>query len=224
MTTRTVRTVVVTNDPCLPQASVQRIRTIGIQLVTLVNVCQDDAAAAAAAVEAAEDSLAKTLQAQEDSLARMIVLRDLLTACGSHVCTGDKAFSKEEVAAVLSLKLNEHHVLLQLENEQQQQLVTAQQQHRQMVERLAKWKRQQDELVARVDAFRESQQARRTSAEQTARSEALSRVLDLTASLEKQFATTLVTKQASAEGAQDQFAAKQAAAEFDRLFGESVAR
>lgn len=225
VTTHVVRSVVVTDDPCLPQASVRRIRTIGAQLVTLVNVCQDDAVAAAAAVKDAEGKLEETLSLQDDSMARMVVLRDSLTACGSHVCIGDKAFSKEELATVLSLKLNAHRDLVQLENDQRQQLVAAQQHHRQMVERLAKWKRQQDELVARVDAVREAQEARRSSSDQSARSETLSRVLELTASLEAQFESVpAATKNAATDGTQDQVAAKQAAAEFDRMFSESVAR
>lgn len=220
-----IRSTVVTDDPCLPQASAQHIRAIGVQLVTLVNVCQDDAEAAAAAMKAAESSLAKTLQSQDDTLARMVLLRDLLAACGSHVCIGEKIFSKEEVASVLSLKLNAHQSLVKLESDQRQKLAVVQQHHRQMVERLAKWQRQQDELVTRVDAVRKSQQARRSSLEEHANSEVISRVLELTSSLESQFESMPDTNKNRAVGVSEgQVAAKQAAAEFDRLFGTSVAR
>ncbi len=218
--------VSVTTVPCATQQSIQRLQNVGVQVQSHVTTCRDDLRKAAIQFEGAKLLVSEVQAEKATALKRMVTMRNLLKGCSEYVCIEGKLFSKEDIAGALSAKLDQHRGLEQLEAKRLVALAAAEKHQTAMVERLAKWQKQQQELISRVDAL-QSKHAQEQAAQQAAIKKAAEQI-KLSAVEEALRMADQIESQLKSVGAASPAPAavpvgtvSQAAAEFDRLIGAS---
>ena len=174
-------------SPCNDQVKTQRIEAMQVRMVSHVDLCRQEALEAEQAVENAARKVLEIRSAQDKSLGRLLIMREWMEGCGSHILVGDLLVSKNDLAAVIECRMNEHEGLVSQESRAKEKLIAARAQHQKMVERLAKWQRQQSDLISRIDNIRTQQMQRRQAEEAQHQAEAIERAITLVTELEAQF-------------------------------------
>ena len=216
---QTVQSVVYVTETVTVQPSLTRLDSLQVPVRLYVEHCRTDLANANSRVAKVEKAVLEIEKELGDSLTKMTFLQELIEKGSCSYCVNGKLYSKDEIAKVLSLKINNHEtrdalrVLLSVE------LADAKQQQKLVAERVQKWEAKQKDLVGRVNAIREQTKAREKvtlDAKQAAAAKAaIDEASKLAESLEAQMKSTPEALPAPTVPSER---VSQAAADFDRLF------
>ncbi|TVP97638.1 MAG: hypothetical protein EA381_14525 [Planctomycetaceae bacterium] len=134
--------------------SLRRFTELQSRVDRYVEHCRRHADQAGERKEATDRELEEHNRTQAESLCFLTFLRRLLEQPGDSLQVADRTFTREEIGAVLATKLDEHQQQAEVGRSLRLEAAAAQARRHAADEQAARWRQQQADLIARVDALR----------------------------------------------------------------------